>query len=77
MCVQRRFIFFPRSLGHKSSVNILAQYAATAHFPHRYPFIHLGGEEQLCDKFIAQENSGGLCGIQTRDLSISKPASYL
>ena len=32
MCVQRRFTFLPWSLGHKSSVNILAQYAATAHW---------------------------------------------
>ena len=32
MCVQRRFTFFPWSLGHKSSVYILAQYAATAHW---------------------------------------------
>ncbi|KAH3818850.1 hypothetical protein DPMN_120648 [Dreissena polymorpha] len=42
----------------------------------RYPFIHLGGEEQLWDKFLAQGNSSGQGGIRTRDLSIPKPASY-
>ncbi|KAH3776464.1 hypothetical protein DPMN_177889 [Dreissena polymorpha] len=42
-----------------------------------YPFIHLGGEEQMWDKFLAQGNSSGLGGIRTRDLSIPTPASYL
>ncbi|KAH3836912.1 hypothetical protein DPMN_110288 [Dreissena polymorpha] len=42
----------------------------------RYPFIHLGGEEQMWDKFLAQGNSSGQGGIRTRDLSIPKPASY-
>ncbi|KAH3786933.1 hypothetical protein DPMN_165051 [Dreissena polymorpha] len=41
-----------------------------------YPFIHLGGEEQMWDKFLAQGNSSGQGGIRTRDLSIPKPASY-
>ncbi|KAH3819759.1 hypothetical protein DPMN_121503 [Dreissena polymorpha] len=44
--------------------------------PLGYPFIHLGGEEQMWDKFIAQENSSDQGGIRTRDLSISKPASH-
>ncbi|KAH3772681.1 hypothetical protein DPMN_174023 [Dreissena polymorpha] len=45
------------------------------HLPHRYPFIHLGGEEQMWDKFLAQGNSSGQGGIRTRDFSIPKPAS--
>ncbi|KAH3891762.1 hypothetical protein DPMN_015869 [Dreissena polymorpha] len=47
-----------------------------AYFPHRYPFIHLGGEEQRWDKFLAQGNSSGQGGIRTRDISIPNPASY-
>ncbi|KAH3788883.1 hypothetical protein DPMN_167047 [Dreissena polymorpha] len=42
----------------------------------RYPFIHLGAEEQMWDKFLAQENSSGQGKIRTRDLSIPNPASY-
>ncbi|KAH3858432.1 hypothetical protein DPMN_101055 [Dreissena polymorpha] len=42
----------------------------------RYPFIHLGGEEHMWDKFLAQGNSSGQGGIRTRDLTIPKPASY-
>ncbi|KAH3829490.1 hypothetical protein DPMN_131486 [Dreissena polymorpha] len=41
-----------------------------------YPFIHLGGEGQMWDKFLAQRNSSGQGGIRTRDFSIPKPASY-
>ncbi|KAH3883168.1 hypothetical protein DPMN_007120 [Dreissena polymorpha] len=41
-----------------------------------YPLIHLGGEDQMWDKFLAQGNSSGQGGIRTRDLSIPKPASY-
>ncbi|KAH3794835.1 hypothetical protein DPMN_148373 [Dreissena polymorpha] len=56
------------------------QYAVCSHgtlayFPHRYPFMHLGGEEQLWDKFLAQGNFSGQGGIRTRDLSIPEPAS--
>ncbi|KAH3740769.1 hypothetical protein DPMN_047480 [Dreissena polymorpha] len=38
---------------------------------------HLGGEEQLWDKFLAQGNSSGQGRIRTRDLSIPKPASSI
>ncbi|KAH3829489.1 hypothetical protein DPMN_131485 [Dreissena polymorpha] len=41
-----------------------------------YPFIHLGGEVQMWDKFLAQRNASGQGGIRTRDFSIPKPASY-
>ncbi|KAH3864211.1 hypothetical protein DPMN_027227 [Dreissena polymorpha] len=44
--------------------------------PLRYPFVHLGGEELLWDKFLDQGNSSGQGGIRARDLSIPKPASY-
>ncbi|KAH3750798.1 hypothetical protein DPMN_185332, partial [Dreissena polymorpha] len=43
---------------------------------HMYPFIHLGGEEQMWDKFPAQGNYSGQGGIRTWDLSIPTPASY-
>ena len=53
----------------------IGSHGTLAYNPHKYPFIHLGEEEQRGMNVLLKK-SDGMCVIRTRDPSIPSPESY-
>jgi len=76
-CIQPTFTFTSRSLdiSRPFTVGAVCSHGTLAFIPHRYPFIHLGGEKQCRLNFLLKEISGK-AEARTRDPSIPKRALY-
>jgi len=69
--IQPTFTFTPRSLdiSRPLTVGAVCRHGTLAYIPHRYPFIHLDGENQCRLNFLLKEISG-LTEARTRGPSI-------